>query len=121
MAHQSWGEGGGVATTHRHNSLGLKPTTEEEFNREVVLGSDQDNHNINTTIRNQPQHHYTPAIPLSSTFQAHPHRPHAATAAEISNHQEVNAQLQEIKETLKKLIKENPKTETPTVPPKGPE
>jgi hypothetical protein len=46
---------------------------------------------------------------------------YAATAAEISNHQEVNAQLQEIKETLKKLIKENPKTETPTVPPKGPE
>ena len=38
---------------------------------------------------------------------------YAATAAEISNHQEVNAQLQEIKETLKKLIKEDPKPETP--------
>ena len=38
---------------------------------------------------------------------------YTATAAEIANHEEINAQLQEIKETLKKLIKEDPKPETP--------
>ena len=38
---------------------------------------------------------------------------YASTAAEISNHQEVNKQLEEIKATLKKLIKE----EKPVVEP----
>ena len=33
---------------------------------------------------------------------------YASTAAEISNHQEVNKQLDEIKKTLSKLIKEEP-------------
>ena len=42
---------------------------------------------------------------------------YAATAAEISNHQEVNAQLKEIKETLHKLIKEDPKKEIPAAAP----
>ena len=37
---------------------------------------------------------------------------YSATASEITNHQEVNAQLKEIKETLKKIIKQETKTET---------
>ena len=42
---------------------------------------------------------------------------YTATAAEIANHEEINKQLQEIKETLKKLIKEDPKPETPAATP----
>lgn len=38
---------------------------------------------------------------------------YASTAAEISNHQEVNKQLEEIKATLKKLIKEEKPVEEP--------
>jgi hypothetical protein len=85
MANKSWGEGGGLATTHRNNSLGLKPTT-EEFNRDGALASDADIHNIAPTIRNQSQHYYNQSIPLSSTFQihSHPQHAHAATAAEIA-------------------------------------
>ena len=44
---------------------------------------------------------------------------YASTAAEISNHQEINKQLEEIKKTLSKLIKEEPvvdPTATTTAP-----
>ena len=45
---------------------------------------------------------------------------YASTAAEISNHQEVNKQLEEIKATLKKLIKEEKPVEPAAVaPPSG--
>ena len=40
---------------------------------------------------------------------------YTATAAEIANHEEINKQLEEIKATLKKLIKEEKKVEDPAV------
>ena len=83
MASLSWGEGGGVATSHRNNALSQNATN-EEFNREAAIFTEADNHNIITPIRNHPQHHYTPGIPLSSAFQIHAYHPHAATAAEIA-------------------------------------
>ena len=40
---------------------------------------------------------------------------YTATAAEIANHEEINKQLEEIKATLKKLIKEEKQVEEPAV------
>ena len=46
---------------------------------------------------------------------------YTATAAEIANHEEINKQLEEIKATLKKLIKEEKPVEEPAAaePPSG--